>query len=407
MDLHLLVVAGPDKGRAFPVHEGPDLLVGRAATAYYQLHDPQVGRNHCQVLRQEDKVTVLCNEGAGGTFVNGIKIERRTLQEGDVLKIGDTQLRFHVGEVPPEEEPPDEDIEVVEEEPGPSLEDWSGQHFAHFDLGPVLGQGRVGVVFKATDAKKGHTVALKVLREEIGQDDGAVKRFVQTMKLVLPLRHPHLVTVQAAGKTGPHCWVAMDYIEGKTALQVMEHVRKDGTPDWRVAYKVALQIAKALDCANQHGLIHGHITPTNILRDAASKTAKIGDLMLTRAIEEANDAPLGGEDEPEPDFAYFSPERTNGWADVDARSDLYGLGATLYGLLTGRPPFTGKTVEQLVARVRDLNPEKPTKYQPATPPWLEKVVLRLLAKKRKDRYKSAADLLMDLEEAARLGGEKV
>jgi pSer/pThr/pTyr-binding forkhead associated (FHA) protein len=90
MSLQLLVVAGADKGKALTLHEGPNLTLGRSAQASYQVNDPRVSRNHCQLVKDGDNVTVVCAGGSGGTFVNGKKVERQALKLGDVLQVGDT-----------------------------------------------------------------------------------------------------------------------------------------------------------------------------------------------------------------------------------------------------------------------------------------------------------------------------
>src|SRR5580658_5913381 len=99
MSLELLVIAGPDKGRAFVLNVGPDLMLGRDPRAHYQLsdRDRHVSRNHCQVLLEGGEVTIVCNQGSGGTFVNGQKIQRQILKPGDVVKVGNTELRLHLG----------------------------------------------------------------------------------------------------------------------------------------------------------------------------------------------------------------------------------------------------------------------------------------------------------------------
>src|SRR5689334_22114414 len=99
MSLQLHVIAGPDKGRAFTLHAGPDLMLGRSAQAYYQITDPRVSRNHCQILNDGDRVEVICGGGSGGTLVNGKKIQRQTLKVGDIVQIGDTQLRLAIGDL--------------------------------------------------------------------------------------------------------------------------------------------------------------------------------------------------------------------------------------------------------------------------------------------------------------------
>ena len=98
MSLQLFAIGGPDEGKAFILHTGPDLMLGRSQNAYYQLGDPRVSRNHCQVLREGDRVTVIDNGSSAGTLVNGQKVARRVLALGDVVQVGDTRLRLQVGE---------------------------------------------------------------------------------------------------------------------------------------------------------------------------------------------------------------------------------------------------------------------------------------------------------------------
>src|SRR5262252_3997309 len=99
MSLQLLAIAGPDKGRAFTLHAGPDLMLGRSAQAYYQLTDPRVSRNHCQVINDGDNVAIVCAGGSGGSLVNGKAVKRQSLKVGDVLQVGDTQLRLQIGDL--------------------------------------------------------------------------------------------------------------------------------------------------------------------------------------------------------------------------------------------------------------------------------------------------------------------
>jgi serine/threonine protein kinase len=411
MNLQLHVIAGPDKGRNFPLHAGPDLMIGRSAHAYYEVHDPQVARNHCQVLREGDQVTVIDNGAEGGTLVNGQRVERHVLQTGDVVQVGQTQLRLEVAEERRREEAkkpaPEPEPAAATADTEPPVESLSGKHLAHFDVGEVIGKGVTGVVFRATDTKGNHDVALKVLHPEYGKCDKAVQHFVQVMKAVLPLRHPHLITVHAAGKSGSYCWISMDHVEGKNLAQLIERVRAEGKPDWRTGFKVMVQVAKALAYAHGHNVVHGHLTPTNVIREASTKAARLGDLLLAKAIEGDVPHPWDRPDAPPGDTAYMSPERTEGLAKVDARSDLYSLGATIHALLTGRPPFAAKTREQTVARVRAASPEKPTKHQPEVPPPFEAVVLKLMEKKPERRFQTAGELLAELDEIGRAIGMTV
>jgi serine/threonine protein kinase len=408
MSLQLLVIAGPDKGRAFTLHAGPDLMLGRSAQAYYQLTDPRASRNHCQVLNDGDSVTVVCNGGSGGTLVNGKPVKRQALQVGDVLQVGDSQLRLQVGDLPL-------DVALAHAPaaaaPAPAkqperLEALSGQKLSHFDIGPVIGRGSSCVVFQATDTKDNRPVALKVLLPEFSRDEDEMQRFVRAIKTVLPLRHPNLVTLYAAGKTGPHCWVAMEYVAGENMRQVIERIGVAGMLDWRYAFRVAVHVGRALEYAHGQNILHRNVTPTNILLDAPTKVVKLGDLMLAKALEGGTQITKPGE--LVGDIVYMSPERTRGIPEeIDARSDLYGLGATVYALLAGRPPFDGATLAEKVTRIRQSAPEKPTKYQMSVPGQFEGVVLKLLAKRPDDRYPTAAEMLRELERVGKFQGVTV
>jgi serine/threonine protein kinase len=406
MSLQLLVVAGPDKGRAFTLQPGPDLLLGRSAQAYYRLTDPHVSRNHCQILRDGDQVTVICHGSSSGTLVNGKAVQRQVLKPGDVLRVGETQLRLHIGDLPLDLALAHGAILPTAPAPAPQpdqLEALSGKKLAHFDIGPVIGKGHAGVVFHATDTKDNRPVALKVLLPEFARHDEEVQRFIRAMKTMLPLRHPNLAALYAAGKTGPYCWVAMEYVAGENMRQVIDRIGAAGMLDWRYGFRVAVHVARALDYAHGQQIIHRNVTPTNILLEAATQTVKLGDLMLAKALEGALAQQITRPGELLGDVVYMSPERTRGASEGDdGRSDLYGLGATVYALLTGRPPFEGATLVEKVTRIRQTEPVRPTKFQLAIPSRFEGLVLKLLAKRPEDRYQSASELLAELERLGKL-----
>jgi serine/threonine protein kinase len=411
MALQLAVLAGPDKGRAFTLNVGPDLMLGRSANAQYQLNDPRVSRNHCQVLLEGDGVAVICNGGSGGTFVNGQQVQRHKLKPGDVVKVGDTELRLQLGDLPL-------DVAVAQSaaakiEAGPAvasaqaageLGSLAGKSLSHYDITMVLGTGRSCVVFHATDTKDNRPVALKVLHPEFAGDDNEVQRFIRGMKTVLPLRHPNLVTLYGAGRTVPYCWMAMEYVAGENLQQVIDRIGVAGMLDWRNAFKVALQIGRALEYAAGENIVHRNVTPTNILRDATTKSVKLGDLMLAKALEGPLARQITRPGEILGDVSYMSPERTRGLTELDPRSDLYSLGATVYALLTGRPPCGGTSLVEKISHIRQTAPEKPTKFQMSIPGAFEGIVLKLLAKQPDQRYQTAAELVKELERVARFSG---
>jgi serine/threonine protein kinase len=405
MSLQLHVIQGPDTGRVFTLHPGDDNLLGRGKEVLYQVTDQRTSRTHCQIVRDGDQVSVICLGGSGGTFVNDKPVKKQKLKPGDVLRVGETHLRLQIGDLP---------MHDVRDAPGgpvaaaaaaaDKLQNLSGQKLAHYDVGPVIGQGSTCMVFHATDTKDDRPVALKVLLPEFSKDENEMQRFVRAVKTVLPLRHPNLVSMYAAGRTGPHCWVAMEYIAGEDMVRVIERIGVAGMLDWRYAFKVAVQVGRALAYAHEQHIVHRNVTPKNIILDAPTKTAKLGDLMKGKALEGVLAQQITKPGELIGDVTYMSPERTRGTTDIDVRSDLYGLGATTYALLTGRPPLTGSTLVEKIGKIRTEVPVKPTKYQMSIPSGFEGIVMKLLAKKPEERGQSAAELVKELERVGRFNG---
>ena len=243
-----------------------------------------------------------------------------------------------------------------------------------------------------------------MLQPEFATSDEDMQRFIRAMKTVLPLRHPNLVSLYKAGKTGPYCWVAMDLVEGESMAQVIRRIGVAGMLDWRYGYRVAVQIARALEYAHGQSIIHRNVTPQNILLRAEDKTVLLGDLMLAKALEGTLAQQITRPGELLGDVAYMAPERTRGVGDVDGRSDLYGLGATVYALVAGRPPFAEGSLPEVIAKIRTAEPEKPKKYQMGIPDLFQGTVLKLLAKRPEERFQTAKELLADLDRVGKFSG---
>jgi serine/threonine protein kinase len=201
-----------------------------------------------------------------------------------------------------------------------------------------LGRGTSSMVFRANDTQNGQAVALKVMLPEFARNEEDMQRFVRAMLTMLPLRHPHLVTVLGAGKSGPYCWCAMELVEGESLTEVIQRIGVAGMLDWKYAFRVAVHVGRALEYAHGQGIIHRDVSPVNILMRTEDKVVKLGDLMLAKALEGALAQQVTRPGELVGDVNYMSPERTRGQTDgVDGRSDLFGLGATCYALLSPGP----------------------------------------------------------------------
>jgi serine/threonine protein kinase len=401
MPARLSVIAGPDQGKLFVVPDAGLLLLGRSKLhTETPLNDPQISRVHCQIERQGKNYILTDLESTGGTCVNGRKITRHQLRDGDVIRIGSSQLAYQ----PEGGGAPAVEADATDDQ---KLEELTGKTLAHFEVGPMLAKGQSGPVFRATDQKTNQIVALKVLWPEFSQNDEEMQRFVRAMKTMMPLCHPNLVTITGAGRTGIYCWVAMEYVDGESLTQVIQRVGKDGILDWKHGLRVAVHIARALNYAHQQQIIHRNITPPNILIRKSDNLTLLGDLMLAKALEGSLAQQITKPGELLGDVAYMSPERTRGLKDIDARSDIYALGATVYAVLTGHPPLHGITLVETIMKIRQQEPSPPKQFQPSIPDAFEDAVLKMLAKKPEDRYQTAAQLIAVLERAAKLSGTPV
>jgi len=197
----------------------------------------------------------------------------------------------------------------------------------------------------------------------------------------------------------------MELVEGETLTQVIKRIGIAGMLDWKYSFRVAVHVGRALDYANGLGIIHRAIAPNNILVRTADKVTKLGDLMLAKALEGTLAQQVTKPGELVGDVQYMSPERTEGKPEaVDRRSDLFCLGATLYALLTGKPPFAGTSLVDTILKIRQADPAKPSKFQMGIPSAFEGVVLKLLSKNPDERYQTAKELVAELERIGKLQG---
>ena len=279
--------------------------------------------------------------------------------------------------------------------------------FNKFHLDSIIAEGSNSTVFEATDTETDEKVAFKVLVPDPSQSDEQKERFVRAMKAMLPIQHPNIVRVLYAGKNGPYCWTAMEHVDGESLERVIERIGIRGMIDWPVAFHVAVDICRALSESYQHKIVHRNLTPKNIIRRHADKACLLSDLMLAKATEGVLSKQVTQAGQIIGTLSYIAPECTTGDGVVDHRSDLYGLGATLYALLTGRPPFESKSMPELIKMIREQAPKPPKEFQLAINDGFQNIVLELLQKRPEDRYQTPRDLMRDLEKVAKFTGQKI
>jgi serine/threonine-protein kinase len=369
----------------------------------------RVSRFHCELTSENDRVTIKDRGGSGGTVVNGLPVVEQELRHGDQIQVGETLLKYLTrgeGEttIGPGVRPANAEYDPKASE---QLAELTGRTLARFEVGQPLGAGTTSMVFRAKDTESGQIVALKVMQPAYARNEEDMQRFVRAMKAMLPLRHPNLVAVHAAGKSGPYCWASLELVEGESLTAVIKRIGVAGMLDWKYAFRVATHVGRALDYAHGKGIIHRDIAPPNILVQLPQKIAKLSDLVLAKAIEGGASQQVTKPGEVVGDLTYMSPERTRGTTEgVDGRSDLFSLGATCYALLSGKSPFAGTTTVETITKIRTAVPLPPNTFQLGIPPAFEGVVLKLLAKRPEERYQTAKDLLTELDRIGKMNGVK-
>ncbi|QEL14720.1 serine/threonine-protein kinase [Limnoglobus roseus] len=275
-------------------------------------------------------------------------------------------------------------IETVVNSPLPSI--------PGFELLQELGRGGMGVVYKARDAMTGQIVAVKVLIA--GSHAGALERerFRREMTSAAVLRHPNVVQLLNAGEHQGLPYLVLEHVDGGTLAD-----RLNGTP-WSptAAVKLTAHLANAVQFAHAAGIIHRDLKPANIL--FAADVPKLADFGLSKALGVSDSArPITETGAVLGTPSYISPEQATGDKEVGPTTDVYSLGAILYELLTGRPPFDGKTTLDIVLKVLNDSPIAPTRFCPELPADLEAIVLKCLHKNPAKRYGTANELLADLQ----------
>ena len=249
-----------------------------------------------------------------------------------------------------------------------------------------LGSGGMATVYLAEDLRHHRHVAVKVLRPELAAVIGA-ERFLAEIRTTANLQHPHILPLHDSGEVRSFLYYVMPFVEGESLRGRLRREKQLPIPD---AVRIATEVASALDYAHRHNVIHRDVKPENILLHDGS--ALVADFGIALAVSTAG----GGTRMTETGLSlgtphYMSPEQAMGEREITARSDVYALGAVLYEMLVGEPPFTGPTAQAVVAKVVTEEPRPLVPKRRTIPPHVEATVLTALQKLPADRFASAAE----------------
>lgn len=259
-----------------------------------------------------------------------------------------------------------------------------------------LGAGAMAIVYKAKQVSLDRIVAIKILPRRFSENADYVQRFYKEGKAAAKLNHNNIVAAYDVGEAGGYHYFVMEYVEGKTLYEDLSNGKIFSEDD---AIDIITQVARALAHAHARGLIHRDVKPKNIMINPAG-IAKLADLGLAR---DASDVQLA-KSEAGKAFGtpyYISPEQIKGEIDIDARSDIYSLGATFYHMVTGRVPFDASTPPEVMKKHLKEPLVPPDHINTSLSTGVSEVIEVMMAKNKRDRYASAEELMMDLESVSR------
>jgi eukaryotic-like serine/threonine-protein kinase len=262
-----------------------------------------------------------------------------------------------------------------------------------------LGSGGMATVYLAEDLKHHRKVAVKVLRPELAATLGS-DRFLREVETAAQFQHPHILPLLDSGEAGGFLYYVMPYVEGEN---LRTRLTRRGELPIHDAVKILVEVCDALAYAHAHGVVHRDIKPDNVL--LSGRHALVADFGVAKALSEATGrqrfttagVALGTP-------AYMAPEQAAAEPDIDHRADIYALGALGYELISGGPPFTGRTSQEVLAAHVTQPPEPLCGRRSACPPGLESVIMKCLEKRRADRWQTADELLAELEQLATPSG---
>ncbi|MEQ8637309.1 serine/threonine-protein kinase [Gimesia maris] len=300
---------------------------------------------------------------------------------GEMLRDDELSEAVSGADHPESRSPEDDQADLLE----PTERQDSLGRFAQYEILDFLGRGGMGIVMRGLDTALDRQCAIKVLAPRFASSAAARKRFSREAKSAAAVVHPHVVPILTVNEHNGLPFLVMPVVEGQS---LQRRIEEYGPLSVIESIRIAAQVADGLAAAHTQGLVHRDIKPENILLEHEVERVQITDFGLARAIDDASmtrSGVIAGTPQ------YMSPEQAHG-DSIDHRSDLFSLGSVMYFMLAGRSPFRAETTMGILNRIGNDSPRGLRSINVDVPVWLEAIVMKLLEKKREDRFQSAEDV---------------
>jgi len=360
----LVCQAGPNAGHEYSLNKDKTLF-GRQKTCDVQVLDSMASREQFLVRRDGNLFSLVDLESRNGTYLNDRKISERQLEFGDRVRVGKVEYLF------------------VKEEGDLEIKDLLTRKY---EILEKIGEGGMGIVYKAVQKSMDRVVALKILSPKYASRQRFVEQFIREARAAGALNHANIIQVHDVGSENDIHYFSMEYVDGVTC---MDMIKTQGQLPVEAALEILRQTAKALDYAHEKHLIHRDIKPDNIMVGSGN-TVKLADLGISKTFEEAEaeGAPKRIVGTPH----YMAPEAALG-RPIDSRVDIYSLGATCYHMLAGRTPFSGGTATDIL-KGHIKEPLVPLdEYDPEAPEDVTALIGEMMAKDPAERIGSANEVM--------------
>ncbi|HYE04950.1 MAG TPA: protein kinase [Planctomycetota bacterium] len=376
----LVCQSGPHAGHEYPLSKDVTVL-GRSSDCDIKIADAMSSRAQCEVRRDGKLFTLVDGGSRNGTYLNEKKVTERPLTFGDRIRVGEVEYL------------------LVKEAGDVELKDL----LTKYDVAEKIGEGGMGIVYRATQKSMGRQVALKVLSPKYAARPRFVEQFIEEARAAGKLNHPNIVQVHDVGTENGIHYFSMELIEGRTCMEIL---REQGSFTVAEMLEIALQIGKALEYAHNQRRIHQDIKPDNIMV-ASSSGVKLADLGISKSFDEV--ATEGNSRRVMGTPHYMAPEAAMA-KKIDHRVDIYSLGATLYHLLSGKPPYSGTSATD-VLKAHVMEPLPPLQeLNTDVPDDVAAMIERMMAKNPDDRYLTASAVVEEvrrLQTGLGLGTERI